>query len=113
MASFALIPIFSGFSFDLPRGSIGFAPIINGDFQSVWSVGKAWGDYRRDANSCMVIIHDGDLLLSSVKFGTNKKIVELKIDNETVAFNADGDTVRFDPRKIREKLEVSFYEETE
>ena len=35
MASFALLPLFSGFSFDMTKGRLGFAPVLPGDFPSV------------------------------------------------------------------------------
>jgi uncharacterized protein (DUF608 family) len=38
MASFALLPIFSGLEFDLPHGHLGFSPLLDGDFRCPFSV---------------------------------------------------------------------------
>ena len=46
MASFALIPILSGFIFDMPHGKIGFNPKLGGNFRSVWSLDGVWGSYE-------------------------------------------------------------------
>lgn len=51
MSSWGLLVALSGFTCDLPRGEIGFAPRINAeDFRTFWSTGRAWGIYtqRRD-----------------------------------------------------------------
>jgi non-lysosomal glucosylceramidase len=53
LASWALLPALSGFKFDMLKGEVGFAPMINeNDFRCFWSTGKAWGTYSqtRDAD---------------------------------------------------------------
>ena len=45
MASFALLPIFSGFTFAVPKKHIGFAPVIPGNFRCMWNLGAGWGDF--------------------------------------------------------------------
>jgi len=54
LASWGLIVAMSGFSFDMARGEIAFAPpyaSAAAEFQCFWSTGKGWGIYRqrRDA----------------------------------------------------------------
>ena len=53
MASYALIPILSGFTFDMTEGRIGFAPLpgMPTPFCTFWSVGEAWGLLELDAVS--------------------------------------------------------------
>ena len=47
MASYALLNAFSGFSFDMTRGMIGFDPIRTreGCFQCFWSLDTGWGTF--------------------------------------------------------------------
>ncbi len=48
MASWSLLLALSGFSFDMRRGMLGFAPAISTcDFSSFWSVSGAWGGYSQ------------------------------------------------------------------
>lgn len=44
MASYALLPIYSGFTFDMTKKYIGFDPIIKGDCRYFWSVGETCGE---------------------------------------------------------------------
>jgi non-lysosomal glucosylceramidase len=51
LSSWALLIAFSGFSFDLAKGEIGFAPQVGlADFTTFWSVGTAWGSYSQRPN---------------------------------------------------------------
>jgi non-lysosomal glucosylceramidase len=51
MASWALLPALSGFTFDMVQKEIRFAPIINqDDFVSFWSTGLGWGTYEQRKN---------------------------------------------------------------
>ena len=48
MASWGLLPAFSGYKFDVPKGEISFAPVINADdFSCFFSVAQAWGIYKQ------------------------------------------------------------------
>ena len=48
LASWGLLTALSGFSCDLTRGMIGFAPRLAGaEFRTFWSVGSGWGTYRQ------------------------------------------------------------------
>lgn len=78
MSSYALLPIFSGFSFDMVEGHIGFAPIINCDsFRSIWSLGKAWGTVEITPDSAKLEILGGTLEISSLSLPcvNNKTVV--------------------------------------
>ena len=55
MASYALLNAFSGFSFDLVQGMLGFDPVRSpqGKFRCFWSLDSGWGDVnieRKKAN---------------------------------------------------------------
>ena len=47
MAAYAMLQAYSGFSYDMTRGKIGFAPVVSGKFQCFWSLGTVWGIYER------------------------------------------------------------------
>jgi hypothetical protein len=45
MSSFALLPIASGFTFDMPRKKLGFVPVGSPQtFHSAWFLGSVWGN---------------------------------------------------------------------
>lgn len=94
MASFALIPIFSGFDFDLPNGKIGFKPLLGGDFKAPWFTGKAWGEISVTQGRADITVLGGQITLCRLGLpkGGVKKLV---IDGIETAFGQDGDTVSF------------------
>ena len=68
MASYALLLAYSGFSFDLPNGMIGFDPIVpdNGLFRCFWSVDGAWGTFAIEHDAVRLEVAEGDLTLQSL-----------------------------------------------
>ncbi|MBO5897883.1 MAG: hypothetical protein J6R04_02615 [Clostridia bacterium] len=107
MASFALLPIFSGFEFDLPRGHIGFSPRLDGDFRSLFSVGRAWGNYERTDGSVTLTVCGGEITLSSLRLGGIGRVRAVVCDGRTLAFEQHGDTLRFDACEVRDMLVAS------
>ena len=107
MASFALLPILSGFTFDLPQEHIGFAPRMVGDFRCFFSLGSGWGDYFRTADGERILLQEGYLTLSS--FGTEnaEHIREVRIDGLSVPFTQKGDAVVFASTTIRKEICLS------
>ncbi len=100
MASFALLPIFSGFRFDLPGKTVGFSPVTDGDFRCFFSVGTGCGVYERKGGVHTVSLTGGYLLLSSVTLGSCGKISSVKADGNAVSFAQSGETVSFGEIKI-------------
>jgi hypothetical protein len=96
MASYALLNTFSGFSFDLCKGYIGFAPLRNnGDFQCFWSLGSCWGNYQCSSTVAKLELLYGNLELNSIKVNFTPSRVILgaqgltfEVKNETVKFNS-------------------------
>jgi len=106
MASYALLPIFSGFEFDLPKGHIGFSPILSGDFRCLWSLGHAWGDFIRTDGSAKIILNGGYIELSSLTLGKVDTITSLLIDGKNINFINEKNTVYFDKTVVKEVIEV-------
>lgn len=107
MASYALIPILSGFEFDMPRGHIGFDPYIKDSFSCVWSLDGGYGDVKVDKTSVKINIYEGELRLSSVgvKFIGGCKTV--KIDGNEVGFDFKDGSIHFDEAIVKREIEIS------
>ncbi|MBQ5749275.1 MAG: hypothetical protein IIV87_03875, partial [Oscillospiraceae bacterium] len=108
MASFALLPIFSGFQFDLPNKHIGFAPLVDGDFKCMWNLGCAWGDFSRTKRECSVSVKDGSMELASIELKGIGKVKSVIIDGKDVAFAQDGDKLAFAQTTIKKHLRTLF-----
>jgi uncharacterized protein (DUF608 family) len=104
MASFALIPIFSGFAFDLPKGYLGFAPIEKGLFKCLWSAGGAWGNVICDEDKFLLTFNGGQLALSSVSLRCLGKVKRLSVDGKELSFVQDGEILRFEKTIVAEEL---------
>ena len=75
MASFAAIPVLSGFTFDALSAHMGFAPkhYENGTFRSVWSNGAAWGQVEVSERQTLVSVVGGTLMLR--EFDNNGQVI--------------------------------------
>ncbi len=104
MASFALLPIYSGFSFDLPNNKIGFNPIHKENFNCFFSVGTGYGILQWSNNKISVIIKEGYLNLKEFAVSVNAK--EVLLDGKSVDFESDGNSVKFECQKINKSLVV-------
>ena len=93
MASFALLPIYAGMQYDLPHGHIGFAPIKEGDFNCLWSLGTGWGEYERKGSAQRITLAAGSLKLKSLRLVG--KIDKLTVDGKEIPFTRDGDLLQF------------------
>ena len=71
MASYAAIPVLSGFTFDGPNGQMGFAPKHDdkGTFQSMWSNGTAWGQVNTSQGKVTLKVIGGQLKLKTLTIG--------------------------------------------
>ena len=105
MASFALLPIFSGFTYDIPNGQIGFAPILPGDFRCFWAAGNSWGDFLRTRQYCRVILKAGSLVLSSVLLDEST-VKTVLVDGKEIPFRQTGDLITF--ALVTVKKEIRF-----
>jgi len=106
MASFALLPIFSGFTFDLPKHAIGFAPILPGDYRCVWSLGTGWGEFFRTEKEWRIRLESGSLTLEHLTLGGIGTIAAVYADGAPVSFTRDGDTLHFDPVTVTGELRI-------
>ncbi len=107
MAAYALLPIVSGFDFDLPNGRIGFQPLAKGDCRYLWSAGNSWGEVFVSDKKCKLCVYGEPLTLESfsVKASAPKKVL---VDKKAVEFNFDGKNINFGKREITDVLEIEY-----
>lgn len=103
MASFALIPIFSGFTYHLPKKQIGFAPVLPGEFKAMWNTGKGWGEFIRCQEESKIVVLDGYLEIEQVELDT-RNISQIWADGKEITFKQTGKVLTFDSVKVRKEI---------
>ena len=106
MSSFALLPIFSGFEFDMPAKHIGFAPLLSGDFKCMWNLGSGWGDFIRTEEKYKITVADGALELRSMRLAGIGDVTRVRVDGKTVDFTQKEDKLFFDCIKAEKEIIV-------
>ncbi len=104
MASYALLPIYSGFKFDLPNKMIGFDPIHKNNFKSFFSVGTAWGELSWSESMISLKIKEGQLELH--KFAVNADVKKVLADGKEISFSYENGQISFAAVIIYDALEV-------
>lgn len=104
MASFALLPIFSGFEFDMPNKHMGFSPLLDGAYKCMWNLGCGWGDFIRRENKYKIVVADGALPLESITLGGIGSVKAVRIDGKQIPFTQEGCSIFFQDRKIKKEL---------
>lgn len=95
MASYALIPTFSGFTFDMTKSYIGFNPIEKERFNSFWAIQNSWGKFELNPESATLNIFYGSINLKS--FGVPKYlyIQTVTINNQEININYNDGIIYF------------------
>ena len=108
MASFALLPIFSGFIFDMPNKKIGFAPIEDKDyFRSIWSLGPAFGNVEYTGDRVRVGIIFGSLPLKELALPKLERAPKkLIIDGKETDFEFKNGSITFDAVNVEKYIEA-------
>lgn len=86
MASFALLPLFSGFSFNMPDNELGFAPVLPGVFRAPWFLDCAWGEFERTDGSTSLSVISGSLPLKKLNLPYLKSVRSVTVDGEEIQF---------------------------
>ncbi len=108
MASFALIPIFSGFYFDMPHSCIGFAPIIEGDFKCIWSLDCGYGTFECGSGNIVVSVIEGTLPISTLKLPFINEINTLNIDGNSVGYEFANGDLKFEKMAVKENILIKY-----
>ena len=102
MASFALIPILSGFVFNMPQNQIGFKPKKDGNY--FWSVDGAWGTVDCCKEKYTLTLLGGEIVLKSFVTGLDS-VSRVVVNGAEVPFSCNGDIINFDC-SLQEKGEI-------
>lgn len=107
MASFAILPILSGFEFDLSSRHIGFAPKINKDaFKCLFSLGTGWGYYQNDNDAAKIKICAGELTLRSIALKNLDHVSKVFADGKEITFTFNSGNLIFDEITIKDSIEI-------
>jgi uncharacterized protein (DUF608 family) len=92
MASWALVLAYSGFSFDMTRAALGFAPLRDGKY--FWSLDTAWGTFEKtEIKSTLRVLYGTQRLrrfsLKGAKAGS------ASLDGKAAAYSVQGETLVF------------------
>ncbi len=97
MASYALLPALSGFSFDMVKGHMGFAPVIareKGRF--FWCLNTAWGSFETGKRSAKLLLRSGSIALRSLSFdGIPSGAVKVSVDGKSVSCQSTNGRISF------------------
>ena len=96
MASYALLLVYSGLAYDLPKGRLGMKPLRGEEGQYFWSVEGAWGvmGFTQDRISLSVL--GGELRLKEWVLPRPGDVMKVQLNGQDVGFAAGGDFVGID-----------------
>lgn len=106
MASYALLLIYSGFSFDMTKNYVGFNPIRTGDGAYFWSVGNSYGDMKYQGDKQTFSVMGDAMELSSFGLRDGAKAVCVTVDGNAVPFAQEGNRIFFEKLTVRSALTV-------
>ncbi|MDR1420124.1 MAG: hypothetical protein LBI86_07110 [Treponema sp.] len=93
MASWSLLLAYSGFSFDMPKLELGFAPLRDGSY--FWSLDRAWGVFEKKEKTGVLRVLYGTQKIGRIRLGwIGKKRAFL--DGTEVNVKAEGDLLIFE-----------------
>ena len=107
MASYAFLPILSGFAFDLPHGHLGFSPYRTDRFKAPWSLEGAWGEFSVDGEAVTLSVNEGGVTLTSLGLPFVKEVRCIRLEGEEIPFAFEGGCVTFASTRITGRLELS------
>lgn len=108
MSSWGVKLALDGFTYDMIKKSIGFAPKMNAnDYRTFWSTGMAWGEYSQniDEGEFSLSVIDGIQKLSTIKLADLPEgEISVMHNGKEVEFKRSGDEVEFEkPLSIKPK----------
>ena len=103
MASYALMPIYSGFTFDMTENHIGFNP-INRVGKYLFSICESWGTVEFDSKSCRLSVLGEALELNSISIPNFKDITGVMVDGSAVDFKIEDGRIFLGNAKINKEI---------
>ncbi|MBQ7794205.1 MAG: hypothetical protein IJ366_06775, partial [Clostridia bacterium] len=107
MASYALIPILSGFEFDMPHKYIGFNPYMTDNFRCIWSLADAWGDFAIADGKVTITVIEGSIALKALGLKVCDSVSSVKIDGKNIDFNFKDGKIYFEETIISYKAVIT------
>ena len=105
--AFALLPILSGFRFDMVQGRLAFAPKVEqSSFRCFWSVASGYGEYTQCADSAQLTVFEGKLRLSGFGVPNAQAVKEVRIDGTACNFTVQGDWLLFPETVVARMIEI-------
>lgn len=96
MATYALLPAYSGFISEMSRRHLTFNPLHAGDeVQFFWSVDSAWGEIRFRETGIELEVISGKLQLESISLPETEKIVDVIISGKPQNYEIQNGEIRF------------------
>lgn len=105
MASYALMPIYSGFSFDMTKNHIGFAPKYKTG-RYIFSAAESWGTVSFDENEFVLSVLGNPLELCSISIPNANDVSCVTVDGKEVNFEICGKNVIFEKTKVFKELSL-------
>ena len=87
MAAYAMLQAYSGFSYDMTAGVIGFAPVPDGDFRCFWALGAFWGVYERSGGEERIKVLHGGARLAGFRMASAASVAK---NGETLPSRRNG-----------------------
>jgi hypothetical protein len=104
MASYALLGIYSGFSYDIGEGYIGFAPVRGEWGKYFFSVAESYGTVKISEDSHVISLIGKPLEVCAYKI--RGEVMAVTVDGKEIEFTPIEDGARFERILVKEKLVV-------
>lgn len=105
MASYALMAIYSGFSFDMPRKHVGFSP-VGGEGKYLFSACESWGTVEFDRGGCTLSVLGEPLTLRSVSVPRCGDVTRVTVDGAEIDFWIEGGEIVFGELSIGKDMRI-------
>lgn len=107
MASFALLPLFSGFLFDLPNKTIGFNPVIKSDnFKCLWSLDSGYGIVEINSDCVKITILEGNLSIEKIKLPFTASVAGVMLDGNAAVYTFSDSVLSFEEATLLSEIVV-------
>ena len=108
MASFALLPLFSGLKVDLVKHAVTFAPKLNTvPYRCVWSAGSGWGEMLRSESDVRIALYGGLLTLTQFTLPFADTVSAVTVDGNAVSFSWENGVLTLPNVCIHKELVVT------
>ncbi len=106
MASFALLPIYSGFTYDMTEGYIGFSPITRQSGSYLFSVAQSYGTFTLDEDACSLSLLGAPITLSSFGLPKGKRAESVTADGKPLSVTQRDNRLYFDRTTVKESIVI-------